>query len=415
MADLATYAVRRIRVDDIGSDLYPLDVQAYELGFGLVEPDFWTELYGSEVDDGYYSGVDLGFDFVFDGEVYTDAEISTNGYIRLAGTLAAPGNPALYLAGADVILSPWWDDLKTSDVGYVRVAELGDPAAEGSGVFVVEWRVYQYSDQDAANKRELVFQCVLIEETQTVEFRYGLGEEVGAPSATSSASVGVKVDTTGSVDTNVRDFSGSDHSNGGSALAPYDAALSAVTGADYPGDPMNTIESEAFFYVFSPPLAELALAAGDAPSDGPFVMTLDGAPALGAYELDLVPLPTTRTFTTLEELAIVSLFSWARADADDEIPEIGGSRRGFWATELGDNFGSRLWLLERSKATRENRAAAREYVLDALQWMIDDELADTVEVEIRDIGAERAALSITIFRDGETALAWPDLWSAING
>ena len=65
----------------------------------------------------------------------------------------------------------------------------------------------------------------------------------------------------------------------------------------------------------------------------------------------------------------ISLFTDRLANPDDVIPDGTLDPRGWW----GDTrLGSRLWLLERSKQTQDVLSRARDYVLEALQWFIDD-------------------------------------------
>lgn len=90
--------------------------------------------------------------------------------------------------------------------------------------------------------------------------------------------------------------------------------------------------------------------------------------ALGGYDL--------ATEDGLRTAVIVSLFTDRRAEADDEIPDGGDDRRGWWA----DSIGSRLWLLARAKETPDTLARARAYAIEALQWLIDDGVATAVDV-----------------------------------
>lgn len=78
----------------------------------------------------------------------------------------------------------------------------------------------------------------------------------------------------------------------------------------------------------------------------------------------------------LRTAVIISLFTDRRAEADDEIPDGGDDRRGWWA----DSLGSRLWLLARSKETPDTLARARTYAAESMQWLIDDGVATAVEV-----------------------------------
>ena len=89
---------------------------------------------------------------------------------------------------------------------------------------------------------------------------------------------------------------------------------------------------------------------------------------------------------------VLSLFTDRRAEADD-VPPSGDARdlRGFWADEFadveGDRFGSRLWLLARSKRTNETLLRAKEYVLEALAWALEDKVAKSIEVTVEAIGS----------------------------
>ncbi len=111
-----------------------------------------------------------------------------------------------------------------------------------------------------------------------------------------------------------------------------------------------------------------------------------------------------------------SLFSWRRAEDDDELP--GDSRYGWWADsfdEEGDKFGSRLWLLSRSKLTNEVLLLAEEYAEEALQWLIDDGVASDVSVAAERGESDRLDLQIEIVRLGEKNLSarFADVWSAL--
>ncbi len=82
----------------------------------------------------------------------------------------------------------------------------------------------------------------------------------------------------------------------------------------------------------------------------------------------------------LQTAVLISLFSDRTAQPSDTIPDGTTDPRGWW----GDNFqypvGSRLWLLGRSKQTRETLQAAQLYISEALQWLIDDGVAAAVDV-----------------------------------
>jgi phage gp46-like protein len=83
--------------------------------------------------------------------------------------------------------------------------------------------------------------------------------------------------------------------------------------------------------------------------------------------------------------AVLSLFTDRRAENDD-VPPSGDprDRRGWWGDQFaavdGDRFGSRLWLLDRSKLTNETALRAKEYALEALAWMLEDRVVASIDV-----------------------------------
>lgn len=86
----------------------------------------------------------------------------------------------------------------------------------------------------------------------------------------------------------------------------------------------------------------------------------------------------------LKTAVIMSLFTDRRANNDDIVE--GSDRRGWWADTYNeiakDKIGSRLWLLSRSKQTQDTLNLARGYCVEALQWLIDDRVAQQVNVNV---------------------------------
>lgn len=111
----------------------------------------------------------------------------------------------------------------------------------------------------------------------------------------------------------------------------------------------------------------------------------------------------------LETAVILSLFTDARAGADDGLPP-GEDPRGWWGDAFsdlpGDGVGSRLWLLQRAALTAETVTRARAYALEALQWLVDDGLASQVEVSAQRLGVDALALEILIHRPDGAAARW---------
>ena len=79
----------------------------------------------------------------------------------------------------------------------------------------------------------------------------------------------------------------------------------------------------------------------------------------------------------------ISLFTDARAEDDDNIPDRSNDRRGFWGDAIEDEpLGSRLWLLSRSKINSDTIALIEKYSLEALQWMIDDGIVTLININV---------------------------------
>lgn len=86
----------------------------------------------------------------------------------------------------------------------------------------------------------------------------------------------------------------------------------------------------------------------------------------------------------LETAVLLSLFTDRRAGPEDVLPDNSGDRRGWWGDALNTNDdadGSKLWLTFRGKITDSTVVQIEEYVREALQWLIDDGVAERVSVQ----------------------------------
>jgi len=120
----------------------------------------------------------------------------------------------------------------------------------------------------------------------------------------------------------------------------------------------------------------------------------------------------------LETAVILSLFTDARANADDALPLGQSDRRGWWADAYpaadGDRFGSRLWLLRASKQLQQSLNLAKEYAEEALAWLVADGVASRVEVDTFIPRDEVMGMTVRIYRpdDTVTPIRFETLWSA---
>ena len=123
-----------------------------------------------------------------------------------------------------------------------------------------------------------------------------------------------------------------------------------------------------------------------------------------------------QTSDLLETAVLISLFTRQRAREDDVLPDSrSGNREGWWAdaySEIEDNnIGSRLWFLSREKLTTNTLNRAKTYSAEALQWLIDDGIADAVDVETERQGS-MLAIGVSITKPGNPASKWQAVWAA---
>ena len=220
--------------------------------------------------------VPIGFTFNYDGTDYTTVELTSDGMIRIDGTLSAAQNQNDQFddANSAAVLAPWWDYLITSNTGYVRYETLGTAPRR---YFVADFDCWgRFSHSVSANVR-LFFQVVLRESTNNIEFRYGNNSETGSPSYTTTrATIGAKTDTSGAITGNIREFteiSGTPVVNGGIDAPVVVNYLVPQPGAEWPGDPTNTFASEAvnFHFLATP----LSLASATATTRNTITATFD--------------------------------------------------------------------------------------------------------------------------------------------
>lgn len=106
---------------------------------------------------------------------------------------------------------------------------------------------------------------------------------------------------------------------------------------------------------------------------------------------------------------IISLFTDAAAAPDDVIADGSDDPRGWW----GGPIGSKLWLRARAKQTDLTLALVKRDIEDALAWLVEDDIAASVEVMTEWVRpAMLGALVIIRRADGaRRALAFSTAWS----
>lgn len=103
--------------------------------------------------------------------------------------------------------------------------------------------------------------------------------------------------------------------------------------------------------------------------------------------------------TDLRTSIILSLFCDRRAADDDTLPDVSGSRRGWWGDALQPRaIGSRLWLLAREKQLGEVVNRAREYARESVAWLLEDGIVDDLEVDAEIVAFGVLGFSVRVFK-----------------
>lgn len=128
-----------------------------------------------ELTDEGFATVPIGFDFVYNMENYTQANVCVNGFITLGGTLDIFYNYPYYkntIAWAPPynkrpIIAPLWDDLVLSDTSMLVYKTTGTAPFR---VFTIEWKQAKWGYLAAGPV--LSIELKLFETTNIIEFHY---------------------------------------------------------------------------------------------------------------------------------------------------------------------------------------------------------------------------------------------------
>lgn len=139
----------------------------------------------------------------------------------------------------------------------------------------------------------------------------------------------------------------------------------------------------------------------------------NGQPAHYAQQLAVYALACEDTLATA---VTISLFTDARAGADDTLPWGTTDRRGWLGDaymadgfDAQDKWGSLLWLVYVSKTTVNVLERARFAAQEALAWLVRDGLASRVTVAAQWAG-DVLAVRPTIYQAGSSNPVYDVLW-----
>jgi phage gp46-like protein len=145
-----------------------------------------------------------------------------------------------------------------------------------------------------------------------------------------------------------------------------------------------------------------------------------GTPGYGSADIRLIG-PDLDASDDLPTSIIISLETDRLADDADKLPQNETDRRGWWADTYADNagdlIGSRLWLLFRSTTNDRTPLIAQGYILEALQWLIQDGVAGSVDAKCFFLPGATGAVTqrrlgaiVTIFLNGAAPLKMEFSW-----
>lgn len=97
------------------------------------------------------------------------------------------------------------------------------------------------------------------------------------------------------------------------------------------------------------------------------------------FELSALTEPISST-NGLKHAVLQSLLNWAKAQKNDPL-DAGQDKQGWWASEFVNAVGSRDWTLARAKQTPDTLNRATRYTKQALQWLVDENIAINIDVQ----------------------------------
>jgi hypothetical protein len=121
-------------------------------------------------DDNQYSGVPIGFTFVYNGANYTTIGVNSNGYITMGGTPAGNFYDGTSLQNAVNSIHGLSDDLHGANalclISYTTTGTIG------SRVFTLEWKDWGFYNNTTPKYTEFNFQIKLFEGSNAIQFVY---------------------------------------------------------------------------------------------------------------------------------------------------------------------------------------------------------------------------------------------------
>lgn len=116
---------------------------------------------------------------------------------------------------------------------------------------------------------------------------------------------------------------------------------------------------------------------------------------------------------SFETAVLISMFTDRFTEIED-LPAGNTDPRGWWADLLSkpltDLIGSRLWTLDRAKTDNDLEASLEEFAREALNWMLEDGIADRLEILATKISLDHTDVAVKIFKPDGSDIAFQFVW-----
>lgn len=132
-------------------------------------------------------------------------------------------------------------------------------------------------------------------------------------------------------------------------------------------------------------------------------------PTSGFYDFQLDDDGDILTADFFDTAILYSLFGERRASANEMVdPQ---RRRGWIGNGPDFENGSKLWLLSQARITRETLNRLEDEAKKALKWLVDDQLAESIDGVSAYLHGGRVMLEVTIRRSRDKVIRKSfDIW-----
>jgi hypothetical protein len=223
----------------------------------------FSQSLSSSLVDNYSAPINFNFMFNFDERYYSSCKVNVNGFLVLGNStpnIASVQNNTLNQAIDQPIICPWWDALKTTEDwqpaptnGGVWVY-TGSYGLDGHMIFCARWYCNSYNN--TTGNKKIVFEAILHEKSNTIEFNYQPSHDISASAGTSTATIGISAVSSSFGGTRFRSAGdstgqggGPDYFLGGSTTTSIDT-LSVV--GYWPAGPLSASLYPQKRYIFIP-------------------------------------------------------------------------------------------------------------------------------------------------------------------